>query len=99
MFDTFQTLLYKDRPLPDYRYYVMGQICIDAAQRGTGLFQQLYEAHRHFYAPRFDLCLTEVSSSNARSMRAHEKVGFQTIHRFSDETDEWNILLWDWQGG
>jgi len=96
MFNMFNTLVYGDRPLNTYRYYVMGQICVAESHRGKGVFQQLYEGHKQFYAQQFDLCLTEVSSSNRRSMRAHDKVGFKVIHTFEDKTDRWNIVAWDW---
>ena len=97
MFDMFKKLAYNDKPLNNYKYYVMGQICIDEAFRGQGLFEKLYQKHKQVYSPGFDVCLTEVSTRNARSMKAHGKVGFQTIYTFKDNTDEWNILLWDWE--
>lgn len=97
MFELFNTLSFRNRPVSSYRYYVMGQVCVAETHRGQGVFAKLYEGHKNFYASRFDLCLTEISSSNLRSMRAHEKIGFQTIHSFRDETDHWNVVLWDWQ--
>jgi hypothetical protein len=96
MFEMFENLSYKGKLLTDYRYYVMGQICIADTHRGKGLFEELYKYHKEMYSKKFEVCLTEVSSSNPRSMRAHQKVGFKTIHNFDDATDNWNILLWDW---
>lgn len=96
MFQMFEKLEYNQKPLIEYNYYVMGQICIDESVRGTGVFQKLYSKHKECYAQQFEICLTEVSTSNSRSMSAHGKVGFKTIHSFKDETDTWNILLWDW---
>ncbi len=75
----------------------MGQICISEAFRGQGIFEKLYLKHKEIYSGKFDICLTEVSVRNKRSMKAHERVGFQTIHTFKDKTDDWNILLWDWK--
>jgi hypothetical protein len=96
MFSMFEKLSFGHRPLNKISYYVMGQICIAEHARGKGIFEQLYLKHKETYANKFDLCLTEVSSSNPRSMKAHEKVGFRTIHNFDDQTDNWNILAWDW---
>ncbi len=96
MFELFDKLEYRGIRLSDYNYYVMGQVCIAENYRGKGLFQQLYEKHKSVYSSQFDLCLTEVSTSNPRSMAAHEKVGFETIHQFKDDKDEWNVLSWDW---
>lgn len=96
MFKSFHRITYKSFPLNSYNYYVMGQICIAENYRGQGIFEKLYLKHRQAYSDTFDICLTEVASSNTRSMRAHEKIGFQIIHSFRDKTDNWNILLWDW---
>jgi ribosomal protein S18 acetylase RimI-like enzyme len=98
MFELLETLFYKGVPLPESRYYVMGQICVDEAYRGVGIFDGLYQKHREVFSPEYDYCVTEVSTRNLRSMKAHQRVGFKTIHTFRDETDEWNIVLWDWKG-
>jgi len=97
MFELFGKLSYNGKMLSDYSYYVMGQICIADTHRGMGIFEQLYAKHKDAYSKRFEICLTEISSSNPRSMRAHERVGFKVIHNFNDQTDNWNIMLWDWK--
>jgi ribosomal protein S18 acetylase RimI-like enzyme len=96
MFELFDRLTYQGKPLNDHRFYVMGQICIDKAHRGRGLFELLYLKHRELYQPRFDFIITEVSVRNQRSLRAHERVGFQTVHTYRDATDEWAVVLWNW---
>lgn len=96
MFDMFSQINYKGKNLDDYHYYVMGQICIAKAYRGKGLVKALYAKHEAELAANYDFCLTEVSKSNGRSMRAHEKCGFEIIHRFVDQTDTWNVLLLNW---
>ncbi|WP_029489723.1 hypothetical protein [Aquimarina agarivorans] len=52
--------------------------------------------HKQVYAEKIDYCVTEVSSSNKPSMHAHLAIGFVVIHTFTDATDTWNVLLWDW---
>lgn len=97
MLNNLATLTYLDRPMNDYRYYMMGQICIAKDHRGKGLFEKLYEYHRTVHHKQYEMLLTEVSTSNHRSMRAHEKVGFKTIHTYHDHIDEWNVVVWDWR--
>ena len=97
MFASFDDLTFDGRPLNDYRFYVMGQVCIDKQYRRTGLFDALYQKHREIYSNEYDFILTEVSMRNGRSLRAHERVGFQTINIYKDEIDEWAVILWDWQ--
>jgi hypothetical protein len=96
MFAMFSNLSFNQMPLSSYKYYVMGQICIAESHRGSGIFEDLYLKHKEVYSDKFEICLTEVSVNNIRSMKAHVRTGFQTIHTFQDKTDNWNILLWDW---
>ena len=96
MFSLLDTLSYDGTPIKNLSYYVMGQICIGKDYRGQGVFRQLYAAHKEFLSSQYDYCITEVSSSNTRSMGAHLKVGFEILHTFTDASDEWNIVLWDW---
>tara|TARA_B110000211_G_C14087765_1_gene557459 strand:+ start:1925 stop:2473 length:549 start_codon:yes stop_codon:yes gene_type:complete len=97
LFNTFEEVEYQGKKLGDHNYYAMGQVCVAASHRGKGVFKALYQKHKTAYSNVFDICLTEVSSSNPRSMNAHLKVGFKTIHTFKDASDEWNILSWDWK--
>jgi ribosomal protein S18 acetylase RimI-like enzyme len=78
------------------RFYAMGQICVAAAYRGRGVFDQLYRAHRDHLRGRFDAVVTEVSVRNTRSLRAHLRVGFEELERYRDATDEWVLLVWNW---
>jgi len=96
MFHAFDQLIWKGKLLNDYDYYAMGQICVAKQYRGMGVFDMLYQHHRHVYQSRFDFIITEVSTSNTRSLRAHERVGFTTIHTYRDALDEWAVVLWEW---
>jgi GNAT superfamily N-acetyltransferase len=96
MFLMFEHIDYKGKKLVDYQYYVMGQVCVAEGYRGMGVFDGLYQQHRELYRHRFDFVATEIATRNTRSIRAHQRVGFQTIHTFQDETDHWEIVVWDW---
>jgi len=91
MFDRLDALgMWRDR------YYVMGQVCVGKPWRGQGVFDLLYQAHRRHLSGRFDCCVTEVATSNVRSMRAHARVGFRVVDRYRDATDDWAVVRWDW---
>ena len=96
MFALLEGLEHRGRPLKDQRFYVMGQVCVDKAHRGTGLFDALYHQHREQLRSRFDCVVTEVSVRNTRSLRAHARVGFETVHTYRDAIDTWAVVLWDW---
>lgn len=99
MFTLFDALAWQGRPLAGSRYYVMGQVAVARPFRGTGVFDALYAGHRAAYADRFDFTVTEVATRNVRSMRAHARVGFQVLTTYTDATDTWAVVLWDWRDG
>jgi RimJ/RimL family protein N-acetyltransferase len=92
-----QPLYYNEQPLSAYSYYCMGQVCIAKGYRGQGVFQLLYQKHKEAYNKQYSMLITEISTANIRSQRAHEKVGFKTIHTHHDALDEWNVVVWDWR--
>lgn len=92
MFQLFETLSWRGRPLNDSRYYVMGQICVADAFRGRGVFDALYREHQVRYGTRYDCTVTEVATRNTRSMRAHARVGFEVLKTYRDATDEWAVV-------
>lgn len=96
MFALLDTLNYRNIPVKELNYYVMGQICVAENYRRQGVFRKLYEAHRRRFSMTYDCCITEVSSGNLRSMQAHLAIGFELLHTFTDATDEWNIVIWNW---
>ena len=96
MFNNLASVNYNGKLLDDYNYYVMGQVCIDKPWRGQGVFSMLYQHHKKVFAERFDMVVTEISPSNIRSQKAHEKVGFKTIYTYSNAMDDWHVVAWDW---
>jgi len=97
MFRNLEQVLYKNKPLSSYQFYCMGQICVAREYRGKGLVNMLYEKHKQVYGSQFDFLLTEISTSNPRSLKAHKKIGFRTIYTYSDAMDEWEVVVWDWK--
>jgi hypothetical protein len=92
------TLEYKSKPLRNYTYYIMGQVCIADDFRGQKIFDRMYHKQHQLYGDRFQLLITCISDKNTRSLRAHTRVGFQVVHSFKNSVSDenWNIVLWDW---
>ncbi len=98
LFETLDGLAWKGVPLGENpRWFVMGQICVANAYRGTGIFDGLYRAMAAEYRDRFDFTITEVAERNARSLRAHARAGFQTLHVYPDATtgEVWHVVVLD----
>jgi GNAT superfamily N-acetyltransferase len=98
LFEMLATLAWHGAPLRDNpRWFVMGQICVAEGYRGSGIFDGLYRTMAERYGTEFDFTVTEVAARNTRSLRAHERVGFQTLHVYSDQTtcEEWHVIVLD----
>lgn len=98
LFEMLDTIQYKGKPLSEHAYYVVGQVCVADGYRGLGLFDRMYQHHRDVYSHQFQLFITDISVRNTRSLRAHERVGFQVVHQFHepDAGEEWVLVVWDW---
>lgn len=99
LFELINTLDYKGEPLSNYNWYVMGQVCVADGYRGQQVFDRMFQHHRAVYGDRYQLLITDISANNIRSLRAHARVGFETIHEFYDSAigETWIVVVWDWQ--
>ena len=78
--------------LLDDSYVVMGQICIDKAYRGQGLFRSMYAYYEQELRPHFTHIVTEIDKNNQRSMQAHLACGFTVLHEYVTD-QEWVIVM------
>ena len=95
MFELIEKFSYKERKLNETSYFVMGQVCIEKAYRGKGLFKGLYQQLISQTKADFDYMITEVATRNLRSMKAHAKVGFVLLHTYMDDGEEWAMVILD----
>jgi len=98
-FNTLDSLKFKNTPLHQASYMVCGQICVSKAYRGQNLVRKLYDL-MSFHRTKYKFCITEISTHNNRSLKAHFKVGFVPIHEYVNAKREpWQIVIWDWEHG
>ncbi|MFT4666803.1 MAG: ribosomal protein S18 acetylase RimI-like enzyme [Polaribacter sp.] len=93
MFEEIDKITYQEQSLKDARYFTMGQICIGKDYRGQGVFAGLYMEMSRLMKRHFDFIVTEVSKQNMRSLRAHEKVGFEVVREYEADGETWAIVL------
>jgi hypothetical protein len=100
LFELIKALTYNGKPLRDYAWYVMGQVCVAEGYRGQQVFDRMFQHHREVYSNQYQLLITDISANNSRSLRAHARVGFQTLHEFHDSRigETWVVVAWDWEG-
>ncbi|MFN0274735.1 MAG: GNAT family N-acetyltransferase [Chitinophagales bacterium] len=93
MFELFETIVYQNKKLSEYTYFVMGQVCIDKPYRGLGLFDKMYAELKENLKGKYELMITEVATSNQRSVNAHKRAGLETIFIYTDDGgEEWQIM-------
>lgn len=97
LFSTVASLTYKNQLMTCYKYIFVGQLCIDKNYRGQGLVEKLYAFYKEELKFKYDFAVTDISEHNPRSLKAHQKSGFEVIHTFYDTfTDSnWHIVVMD----
>ncbi len=76
-------------------FIIMGQICVAKSYRGQGIFRGLYEYMRMALQPDFKLLITEVDTTNERSAKAHEAVGFEILTTHQAHGRWWKLIALD----
>jgi hypothetical protein len=99
LFDTIDEIDYEGQTVKDFKYVVMGQVCVGEGYRGMGFFDGMYQKLREELSAKFELCVTDISTNNTRSLKAHARVGFIPVKDFNDAIlDEiWRVVVWDWR--
>ncbi len=83
---------YYQQKILDLKYFIMGQVCIDKSYRGQGIFQGLYREMKNEMRSDFEIIITEIAIDNKRSIRAHEKIGFETLKIHTENGVKWAIV-------
>lgn len=97
MFDEFKRIPYRGKTIADFNYMVVGQTCVHKDYRGQGLVEGLFHQYKTAFSERYDFSITEIDSSNIRSLKAHQKVGYGIIHSYTDSSGtHWNVVVWEW---
>ena len=96
LFNTIDNHSYKNIPLKEEKYVVVGQLCVAKDYRGQGLTKRLYNHFRDCLRNDYHYCLTDVAVANSRSLAAHLSTGFVVISSVTYGGIAWNIVLWDW---
>lgn len=99
LFDMIDKTNFQGKPLRTHKHVIVGQLCVDVTYRGLGLVNQLYAHYRSELSADFDLCVTDISSKNGRSLKAHQNVGFCVVESFFDivTQENWELVVWNWR--
>ena len=96
LFDRISSSLLLSNPNDPLSFLVMGQVCIDKKYRSQGIFGKLFTDLKNRLSNNYDAIFTDVACKNTRSIRAHKKVGFESIEIFEVDGEYWDTLKWKW---
>ena len=97
LFDKFEQISFQGKKVANYRYIVVGQACVAEGYRGKGIFDACYATYRDNFKNKYEFAITEIATRNQRSINAHKRIGFETIHEYVATNGEaWSIVLWNW---
>ena len=96
LIDEIDRIHHEGIPLAGSDYVVVGQLCVDKNHRGQGLVERLYDGFRRALEAHYRFGVTDIARANRRSLRAHQRVGFQVIHALEHAGMVWDVVLWDW---
>lgn len=96
LFNTLDATLYHEKLLKEVPYILVGQVCVGKSHRGQGWVPKMYEFYKSIHAKNYKYLVTDISQANKRSIRMHQKVGFETIGVIEQVGTGWDIVLWDW---
>ena len=92
--ENIERCIFDGKPVENYA--IVAQLCVSKEYRGQDLVQKLYGGFRDNYADQYTYCVTDVAQANHRSLKAHQKRGFQIIDTLDYGGIGWDIVLWDW---
>jgi hypothetical protein len=93
MIARFNQVNYEDKLLSAWASFIAGPVAIDKSARGTGAFQGMYHELFRIIPEKYDLATTLISTVNTRSLRAHEKIGYESVDGFNWNNRDYIILV------
>ena len=97
MFEIFETLIFRGKSISEYNYVVVGQVCVDKNYREMGILDKCYSEYKLHLKDKYDFAITEISSRNSRSIKAHKRIGFSEIYKYaSQDQEEWSVVVLEW---
>ena len=92
MIARFPRAKYHGQPLSTLTLCIVGPVCIDQSLRGQGVLSRLYDYFFAIAPQEFDIAVVFVSADNLASIKAHEKLGLETIDEFESNSTRYFIM-------
>lgn len=95
MTSRFSSLKYKSYEISRSATFQYGPVCVHEKFRGKGTFNATFESMRLEWIKKFPLSLTFINAVNEVSEKAHLKLGWEVIDRFSFNDKNYLTLAYE----
>ena len=85
-------VIYQDRPLSQYSYFIANPICIEKEYRGQDLYFNLCKKSCEYIPKTYDFGIAFISKKNHRSLGAGKKISLETIGEFTVQEEDFWLL-------
>jgi len=92
MIARFPRAKYQGQPLSTLPVCIVGPVCIDQSLRGQGVLTRLYDCFFAVAPQGFNVAVVFVSVDNLASIKAHEKLEFETVDEFEFNSARYLIM-------
>jgi len=92
MIARFPRAEYQGQPLSRLPVCIVGPVCIDQSLRGQGVLTRLYDCFFAVAPHEFNVSVVFVSVDNLASIKAHEKLEFETVDEFEFNSARYLIM-------
>lgn len=93
MIKLYPRIAYHNKNLDQYNLIIIGPWCIKKGYRGKGIFLGLWEALYNILPKDVNLLTTFISTDNAHSLHAAQKVGMEVLTTFAFNEKEFWLLV------
>jgi hypothetical protein len=93
MLERCSRILYQNKSIMSYRFFIPSPTCIEREYRGQEVFNDLCKKLVEHLPYEYELAVTFVSTKNLRSLQAIKKVGMEVIDEFEINDNRFWILV------
>jgi len=88
-----ESIGFEGKALSQYKLVMTGPICVSRAERGKGIFENLYQTFFDEGGKDFEVAMCFVDDANPRSLAAHiNKLGMRVVDEFEFKNRTYNLL-------
>jgi len=97
LFEALDAMTWQGNPPDPNRVVLVGQLCVAKPYRGMGLPKRMYQYFKDCLSSQYEVCVTDVSEENPRSLKVHLRCGFHIADTLSYGGSAWHVVVWDWR--